>query len=120
MVPAGIVSSIVAVIFGYFFIPMIWGPEMLLAVKPFLILVLTSIPFFITAPLTWIYYMENHHKKLLLIYLAGFIFNLVLNLIFIQKFSYIGSAYITALTELVVLILLVKGLKINLSFRNLD
>ena len=64
--------------------------------------------------------MENHHKKLLLIYLAGFIFNLVLNLIFIQKFSYIGSAYITALTELVVLILLVKGLKINLSFRNLD
>ena len=111
MIPVGLVSSLLIWGTGSIFIPFIWGSEMFAAVHPFTILILTSLPFFITAPLTWIYYIENYHKRLLLIYLSGFVLNLVLNLKFIPIYGYIGASYITGLTELLVLVLLLVGLR---------
>jgi O-antigen/teichoic acid export membrane protein len=95
---------------GSYFIPILWGSHMLEAVKPFTILMAISLPFFITAPLTWIFYIENRHKQLLGIYFSGFIFNIVLNLIFIPIYGQISAAYITGFTEVFVLGFLVLNL----------
>ena len=53
-------------------------------------------------------------------YVAGFIFNIVVNLIFIPKYSYIGASWTTVVTELLVLVCIVsivrKRIKFEISF----
>jgi O-antigen/teichoic acid export membrane protein len=118
MMPIWFVSALILLIAGKVGIPLIWGSTMDAAIKPFSILILTSIPFFITAPLTWIYYIEGWNKQLLMIYLTGFIVNLLLNLYYIPLNGYIGAAYITGVTELLVLIMLLIGFRFNQSSRS--
>lgn len=85
-------------------IPLIWGSEMVASVLPLKILMLGSLAFFLSSPFSWALVALNKQKSLPAIYFVGFLLNVVLNILFIPKYSYLASAYITIITEFVVLL----------------
>lgn len=80
--------------------------EFLLSVMPLQILSLSLPFFFLTSILQWHFVIRKKILMLLPIYLFVLILNLILNLIFIPKFSYFASAVITGLCEGVVFLIL--------------
>ena len=58
----------------------------------------------------------NEQKKLAQIYLAGTVFNIITNLIFIPRYSYFGAAATTVATELLVTALMVWVVYRSLKF----
>ncbi|MFH1565805.1 MAG: flippase [bacterium] len=96
-----------AFVLSKFLIPLIWGEAMVLSYIPFNILMAGSIFFFLSSPLTWILVVQNRQKVLPFLYGFAFIFNMVLNIIFIPQYNYLASAVITVLTEFLVFISLV-------------
>lgn len=84
-------------------------PEFIKSVLPFRILLLSLPFFFITSLLQWVLITIKQQKYLMYVYLLLTVLNILLNIIFIPKFSYIASSYLTVLTEgLVLLFLLIK------------
>jgi O-antigen/teichoic acid export membrane protein len=72
----------------------------------------------VTSLLQWSLITLGKQKFLLYIYLISAIINVALNLIFIPSFSYLASAVITGVTELLVMVILaikLFGLKIILE-----
>lgn len=69
-------------------------------------ILLLSLPlFFTSAFLLFVLIAQGQQKKVPYIYLTAAVFNLVLNLIFIPSHGFLGSAVITGLTELLILVL---------------
>lgn len=95
----------------YWAIPALWGNEMSPSWLPFAILMVSSLPFFATAPLNWVAVLENRSKLMLKVYFIGLIVNLVLNFYLIQQYDYIGAAVSTGITEFVVLVGFYFGLR---------
>ncbi|HZJ18647.1 MAG TPA: oligosaccharide flippase family protein [Patescibacteria group bacterium] len=92
--------------------------EFSLAIVPFRILLLSLPLFFVTSLLQWTLIAQSKQKFLMKAYLFSAIINIVLNIIFIPKGSYIASAIITGVSEfiiMVVLIIKVFNLKILLE-----
>lgn len=56
-------------------------------------------------------------KKAMWAYVLGFVFNFIANLIFIPKYSYMGAAWTTLLTELIVTLYLLLVIKKEVLFR---
>jgi O-antigen/teichoic acid export membrane protein len=77
-----------------------------LSIFPFRILLLSLPIFFITSFLQWILISFRKQKYLLFVYLFSALVNVLLNLIFIPKYSYIAASYITVISECLVLVLL--------------
>lgn len=76
------------------------------SILPFRILLL-SLPFFFTTSFfQWVLITAREQKYLLYVYLFSTILNVLLNIIFIPKYSYIASAGITVLSEGIVFIFL--------------
>ena len=72
-----------------------------------LVILASGIPFFFLSALLWhILIIYDRQKNLVLVYGAGFIFNLAANLIFIPKFGYIAAAANTVISEAFILLLL--------------
>ena len=72
-----------------------------------LVILASGIPFFFLSALLWhILIIYDRQKNLVLVYGAGFIFNLAANLIFIPKFGYIAAAVNTVISEAFILLLL--------------
>jgi O-antigen/teichoic acid export membrane protein len=86
-------------------INLIGGPEFIGSDVSLKILSLSFPAYFISAVLMWTFVTMKKYKTMLLIYAIGLAVNLVLNLIFIPKYSYIASAYITGISEYLILIL---------------
>jgi len=89
-----------------------------LSILPFNILLFSLPIFFVTSLLQWSLITLGKQKFLLYIYLISAIINVALNLIFIPSFSYLASAVITGVTELLVIVILaikLFGLKIILE-----
>lgn len=61
--------------------------------------------FFITSVLMWTLVVLKRYKTMLVIYLIGFIFNSVANLIFIPQYSYLAASWITVASEYLILTL---------------
>ena len=61
--------------------------------------------YFISAVLMWTFVSLKKYKSMLVIYVIGLLVNTILNLIFIPKYSYIASSYITGISEYLILIL---------------
>lgn len=59
--------------------------------------------YFLSSLLMWFLITKNQYKSMLLLYTSGLIFNLVLNFIFIPKYSYIAAAWITVISEYLIL-----------------
>ena len=117
MAISAVLLTIPAIIFSAYLIPLIWGSEMSPASAPFNVLMLGSIAFFVSSPLSWVLVVEKREKVLPYLYGGGFLLNVVLNLIFIPKYDYMAAAYTTIFTEvliLVVLFILIRD-KIKLS-----
>ncbi len=65
-----------------------------------------SLPaFFVSALLMWVFVLLKKYKQVFYIYSFGLIINIFLNLIFIPKYSYMAAAYITGVSEYLILFL---------------
>lgn len=63
--------------------------------------------FYLTSPISWLIVTLGYQKYLPWIYFASFSFNMISNFIFIPKYSFYGASWITVVSELLVLVLLV-------------
>ena len=89
-----------------FLIPFLYDLRFAPSKAPLVILA-SGIPFFFLSALLWhILIIYDKQKNLVLVYGAGFIFNLAANLIFIPKFGYIAAAVNTVISEAFILLLL--------------
>lgn len=71
----------------------------------YLRLLLIAAPlFFITSPLMWLFVLLKKQHWLMFLYLAGMVFNIVANYLWIPVYGAIASALITGFTELFVLV----------------
>lgn len=59
--------------------------------------------YFVSAVLMWTMVILGRYKTMLAIYITGLLVNIVLNFIFIPRFSYIAAAWITGVTEYLIL-----------------
>ncbi len=81
-----------------------------LSVLPIRILSLSFPFFFVTSLLQWILVLKKKMRYLLFVYIFSLALNIILNLIFIPRFSYIASSIITVVCEGVVAVLLIAYL----------
>lgn len=94
-------------------IPAFYGARFAPAKASLQILAL-GLPFFFASALLWHILIINGRQKLLpAIYGLGAAFNLILNLIFIPTYGYIGAASTTVASEMLVVLLLISALKKN-------
>lgn len=88
------------------------------AVSALRILSLGFPAFFISSLLMWMCLSLRKYYSLVIIYFFGLLINLVLNFIFIPKFSFIASSFITGVSEYLILILLLIILYQQLKLGN--
>lgn len=103
-----LVSSLLLVFVFWFLaelIPLVKG-DFSLSILPFRLLLLSLPFFFTTSILQWALIAQKEQKFLMYIYLISAVFNVLLNLIFIPSASYIASAIITGVSEIVVFTIL--------------
>lgn len=100
--------SILVIIPSWFVAPLIAiiNKDFILSVTIFRILLLSLPVFFLTNILQWILIAKNKKTYLLKIYVLAGLFNIILNLLFIPKYSYFAAAVTTGLSETLILILL--------------
>lgn len=105
---AALFLSLVLVVLGWFAAPLlgIVRNDFRESVLPFRILLL-SFPFFVaTSFFQWLLIAQKKQTYLLWVYVMSGVINVLLNIFFVPSFGYVASASITALSELLVLILL--------------
>ncbi|MEK7616543.1 MAG: flippase [Patescibacteria group bacterium] len=61
--------------------------------------------YFLSALALWIMVAKKMYKEMVIIYLVGLIFNALMNIMFIPKYSYIGASWITGISEYLILML---------------
>lgn len=103
-------SVVLYVSIAYFidirFITSFFGSEFIYSKDLLLILISGITVFFITQPLSWYLVIKGQQKKLPLIYFISAIFNFSMNYLLIPKYSFYASAYLTWLSELIILVFL--------------
>ncbi len=107
-----LIGCIIAVVF-WFVAPIIFfliKPQLLPATLPMHILLLSLPFFFVTSILQWILLARRQQILLSWVYGGFMLFNIILNLVFIPQYSYVASAIITGVSELLVLIILLLKL----------
>ncbi|HYK08398.1 MAG TPA: oligosaccharide flippase family protein [Candidatus Eisenbacteria bacterium] len=97
---------------GLFLIPFVWVLSPLLgfvkedftaSIFPLRLLSLSLPIFFATNILQWIFITKKKQTFLVCVYAISLVINVLLNFIFIPQYSYVASAIITGLSELVIL-----------------
>jgi len=91
-------------------------PEFLPAILPIQILCASLPFFFITSLFQWVLLLKEKLKQLVFIYAFTMCVNIILNLYFIPKYSYIAASFITLLTEGLVCFLMIVII-IRLKFK---
>lgn len=71
------------------------------------ILSLSFPAFFVSSVIMWSLVVLKQYKKILGVYIAGLIVNLTLNLLLIPQFSYLGAAFVTGISEYLILTALI-------------
>jgi len=103
--------SVVGAAAGYFLAPfmigVVAGPEFVESVQALRLLLLGLPIFYLSALFLWLLITLGKQKQIPLIYAAGALVNVVLNLILIPHYSFHASAVITWASELLILALLV-------------
>ncbi len=103
----GTFSFIIGYIFSPFAISILGGREFSESSTVLRILLIGLPIFFVTQPLAWLIVTLNKQKYLPGIYFISALFNFVSNIILIPKYSFYASAYLTWLSEIVILLFLV-------------
>lgn len=103
--------SLVASSCGYFFasfvIKILSGQGFLGSVQSLQILSLGFPAYFISSLLMWVMISLKKYKAMSLVYFIGLMINIILNLIFIPKYSYLASSWITGISEYLILSMLI-------------
>jgi O-antigen/teichoic acid export membrane protein len=105
MLAMGIVGFIGLYILSHFFIGLLTGSGFEESVISLHILGVSLPAFFLSALLLWVMMAKKLYKLLLIIYLVGFVFNLLANWYLIPTFSYIAAAWVTVSGEYLILLL---------------
>lgn len=84
----------------------IFGESFALSIGPLQILSLSLPFFFLTSLLQWHFIIKNKIKFLVPLYVGVLVFNIILNLILVPKYSYYASALITGGSEALVFFLM--------------
>lgn len=71
--------------------------------------------YFLSSLLMWILITKNKYKSTFLLYTLGLILNLILNFIFIPKYSFLAASWITIISEYFILLLQVMVLWLGKS-----
>ena len=108
MIIIGIPIGISITILASDIILLIYGPIYFESIKPLQILIWSTVLIFITAPFIILFESINKQVIITKITIICVIINIVLNLIFIPKYSYIAASLITVLTELIILFSITK------------
>lgn len=61
--------------------------------------------YFLSSLLMWLMVSKNNYRKILVIYAVGLLINLLLNFIYIPKFSYIAASWTTVISEYIILLM---------------
>jgi O-antigen/teichoic acid export membrane protein len=114
--------SIVIIIPAWFLSPLfaLINPGFALAIVPFRILILSLPVFFLTCLVQWILISLNQQKFLMYAYFFCALLNIGLNYILIPKYSYVGSAVITGVSELVIFIIILTKLRRDKFFKQYE
>jgi len=83
------------------------GSDFVQSILVLRILMIGLFIYYLTQPVAWLIVTLGKQKYLPVIYLISAVFNLIMNYVFIQKFSFYASAVITHLSEFIILILLI-------------
>lgn len=81
----------------------IYGPEFSGAVIPLQILIWSIVLTFARSPFNRLLESSNRQLVVTKIFVIGVIFNIILNLILIPKYSYVGAGIVTVLTDILIL-----------------
>ena len=103
--------SVVGAVVGYLLAPLmirlVAGPEFGESVRALRLLLLGLPIFYLSALFLWLMITLGRQKQIPFIYAFGALANVVLNLIFIPRYSFYSSAVITWTSEFLILVLLV-------------
>lgn len=102
----GLLASAGLFLIAPFAVRLLGGAQFNESVDVLRILAVGLFLFFITQPISYLIVTLDKQRYLPIIYLIGAVFNVVSNIVFIPKYSFYASAYITWLSEAVILILL--------------
>lgn len=93
--------SIIIMIPVWFLSPLfqLVGEDFASSITPFRILLISLPLFFVTSFLQWVLITLSKQKFLMYVYFISMVMNIVLNLIFIPKYSYIAASWVTGLGE---------------------
>ncbi|MBU4547215.1 MAG: flippase [Euryarchaeota archaeon] len=113
MILIGIPIGIGTLIIADKIILLIYGNQFLGSIIALQILIWSTVLIFLRSPLERLLESSNKQLSVTKIFILGAIFNTILNIIFIPKFSYVGAAIITILTDIIVFGLLIFTVKRN-------
>lgn len=100
-----LVGTLLTLLLSPYIIGILVGNGFLGATTSLQILSLSFPAFFVSSLLLWVLVTLKCYKTILLIYSVGLLINLSLNLILIPKYSFIGAALVTGISEYLILIL---------------
>lgn len=106
LLAVGFIASIAGFFLSDFFIKLIAGSGFGLSSSVLKILFSGLFIFYITQPMSWFIVTLGKEKLLPYVYFLAAVLNIVLNVLFIPKFSFFASAYITWISELFIALML--------------
>jgi len=104
---SGLIIGLLGVVFSSLSMKILGGEEFFQSVGVLNILSGGLFIFYLTSPISWLIVTLGYQKYLPWIYFVSFSFNIIMNFIFIPKYSFYGASWITVLSEFIVLILLI-------------
>ena len=107
MLGLGLVTSIAMYVSAPLVVNILGGTQFIQSVEVLKILSLGLFIFFLTQPIAYLIVTLDKQRYLPPIYLVSAIFNVTANLIFIPKYSFYASAYITWISEALILAMLI-------------
>lgn len=103
----GLLATIATFIFAHLIISLISGDTFTGSAESLKILSLGFPAFFVSSVIMWSLVVLKQYKKILIVYIFGLLINLTLNLLLIPQFSYLGAAFVTGISEYLILALLI-------------
>lgn len=96
-------GSGVILIFAPIIIKILTGSGFAGSIQILQILSLGFPAYFLSSLLMWLLITKGKYKSMFLLYTSGLVFNLILNLIFIPKYSFFAASWITVISEYLIL-----------------
>lgn len=107
LIISGVLVGLLGIVFAPLTMKLLGGEEFSQSVGVLRILASGLFIFYLTSPVSWLIVTLGYQKYLPWIYFVSFSFNMIANFIFIPKYSFYGASWVTVVSELIVLVLLV-------------